>query len=736
MLRNDNNIIKNGDKIFESQVVDSYLRHNDDGCSRLCLTTTGLSVSDPLYIYYQTPSETIKCTYIYNGNSNVSFVPTNETSYKKYYFCGNVEGVTSFCPTLNTYPYNGYYTGDMIGLMNEFPNLQAMLLCQSNREVDFNQNITNASFPRNLTTFKICDAGIAGDLTTVENFENLEYVDLCYTQFSGTFSDIPFKNLKELKVDYTNTVCINVNDLLDNNPSLYCLSSYNSNAQTVNGTTLDISNLTYLREYWAGSASKSGSMSGWTFNTGMTYFQIYVTQPLGGDISNWDISDTKLTCFELSNYGYGGNVISGENVFANGYPDTLQRFQMYGTEQITSISGDFSNANDLNNIYFYRLCALSGDVTTWSFPTGLTSLSLYYTQLTGNLENVDLPNLTSVQFRYANFTGNISGITMGTGATSVYLNDNNLTGEITTYPNTPSGILDVSDNTGLTLNLSSTYTPPSSQLYISNIGAITGDWQNLDLSTATRLCMDRNSNISASNFDKIDLSNLTTISFSSTNLTGDYTGIFTGTTNLTQVSMTTNYGFSADTTNWNLGGIQVFQAYYTPIYGTLCNDNAYQLRVNGTCISSNIETDFSFSGRSYWIELSSTCITGHLSGVTFHPNTYQFIVNNNSNLYGSNEFSDYLFNNRKNWTRNYSSVSYQSIGDTPTGTYQQGDLGTWSGDQWDLTEAQINNLAVGTDYTGSGTNVAWTSKEKVWWNECARCPGGTVLRYCIMYITL
>ena len=103
---------------------------------------------------------------------------------------------------------------------------------------------------------------------------------------------------------------------------------------------------------------------------------------------------------------------------------------------------------------------------------------------------------------------------------------------------------------------------------------------------------------------------------------------------------------------------------------------------------------------------------------------------------GSNEFSNYLFANRKNWTRNYSNVSYQSIGDTPTGTYQQGDLGTYSGDQWDLTEEQINNLAAGIDYDGGGSNVAWTSKEKVWWNECARCPGGTVLRYCIMNISL
>jgi len=394
---------------------------------------------------------------------------------------------------------------------------------------------------------------------------------------------------------------------------------------------------------------------------------------------------------------------------------------MYGTEQITSMSGDFSNTN-LNYLYFYRTCALTADITTWQFPSTLGTLSIYYTQMTGNLENVDFDDLTSIQLRYSCFSGNISGITMGTGSTSIYLNNNDLSGEITTYPNSPSSNLFLGDNTGLTLTLSSTYTPPANRFEINNIGTISGDFQNLDLSNTTAFCMTRNSNITATNFDKLDITTLTTFAFDNTNLSGDFTGIFTGTTNFTSLNMSTNYNFSADTTNWTLGGIQSMGAYFTPIYGTLCNDNVYTLRVNGSCISSNIETDFVFSGRSYWVDLSSTCITGHLSGVTIHPNTYQFNINNNSGLCGSNEFSDYLFVNRKNWTRNYSQVSYQSIGDAPTGTYQEGDLGTYSGDHWDLTEEQVNNLAAGIDYDGGGSNTPWTSKEKVWWNECARCP--------------
>ena len=736
MLRNDNNIIKNGDKIFTSQVVDSYLRHNDDGISRLYMTATGLTTTDPLYIYYGTPTYTIKCTMTTNSSvSNVCFPATNETSYKKFYFCGNVEGVTSFQPILGTYPYNGYFTGDMICIMGEFPQLQTADFCQGNREVDFNQNITDASFPETLRTFKICDRGIAGDLTTVKNFEKLECIELQYTPLTGKISDIRYENLKELTFDYTNsTVVVDVNDIIDNNPSLYRFDTYAAYSQCLNGTTLDPSQLTYFNAYWAGGGSNiSGNISGWTFNTGLTYFNIYVSTGLNGDLSNWDISNTNLTHFYFNNYGYGGNPISGD-IFSDGYPSTLQRLCLFGTEHITGINGDFSNASGIQSICGYRTCALSGDVTTWNIPSGITSFGFYQSHLSGDLTQLCMPLLTSVNMTDSCFTGNITGITLGSGASSINLYGNYLCGELTDYPYEPATYLRVGDNSGITLNLSSTYAPNISNLYFENISGITGNWENLDTTNITRLVLDRNTNITAINFDKLDVSTLSYLFFNEINLSGDFTGIFTGTTTLISVSMTNSPNFSADTSNWNLGGIQTFLAYYTPIYGTLCNDNVYQLRVQGTCISSNIETDFSFSGRSYWVELSNTCITGHLSGVTIHPNTYQFIVGSNSSLYGSNEFSDYLFVNRKNWTRNYSSVSFSNIGDTPTGTYQQGDLGTYGGDPWDLSEVQINNLAVGSDYDGGGSNVPWTSKEKVWWNECARCPGGTVLRYCVMNI--
>ena len=49
-----------------------------------------------------------------------------------------------------------------------------------------------------------------------------------------------------------------------------------------------------------------------------------------------------------------------------------------------------------------------------------------------------------------------------------------------------------------------------------------------------------------------------------------------------------------------------------------------------------------------------------------------------------------------------------------TGTYKQPNLGTYTGNINNLTEAQIDFLAQGLDYTGTGTNIPWTDKEKIW----------------------
>jgi hypothetical protein len=129
-------------------------------------------------------------------------------------------------------------------------------------------------------------------------------------------------------------------------------------------------------------------------------------------------------------------------------------------------------------------------------------------------------------------------------------------------------------------------------------------------------------------------------------------------------------------------------------------------------------------------------LQGNLSGVTsVNYGVYQFVVECNPNLCGSNEFVSYLFTNRRNWNNWWSYWNIYCIGDKliPTGsTEHSGNTGAWSGSIWDLSEDNVNNLAEGREYTG-GTIIytPWNSYEKIWWWKNA-CVSSVIpnRRYC------
>jgi hypothetical protein len=74
-----------------------------------------------------------------------------------------------------------------------------------------------------------------------------------------------------------------------------------------------------------------------------------------------------------------------------------------------------------------------------------------------------------------------------------------------------------------------------------------------------------------------------------------------------------------------------------------------------------------------------------------------------------------IFEYRANYNNSISkSLQIQYCSGKTSGTYQQPDLGTFTGNINNLTETQIDNLVAGLDYTGSGTNIAWTVREKMW----------------------
>ena len=79
-----------------------------------------------------------------------------------------------------------------------------------------------------------------------------------------------------------------------------------------------------------------------------------------------------------------------------------------------------------------------------------------------------------------------------------------------------------------------------------------------------------------------------------------------------------------------------------------------------------------------------------------------------------NSIVTFLFTNRNFWADPAPDIDLRSNAGLVSGTYQQGDLGTYSGNFDDLTEAQIDNLAAGNDYDGTGSNTAWTVREQAY----------------------
>ena len=74
-----------------------------------------------------------------------------------------------------------------------------------------------------------------------------------------------------------------------------------------------------------------------------------------------------------------------------------------------------------------------------------------------------------------------------------------------------------------------------------------------------------------------------------------------------------------------------------------------------------------------------------------------------------------LFSNRVIYN-NSASKLYRIYDNTgyPTGTYQEPNKGSYSGNTNDLTENEIDNLVAGNDYDGGGSNTPWTVLEKIW----------------------
>lgn len=110
--------------------------------------------------------------------------------------------------------------------------------------------------------------------------------------------------------------------------------------------------------------------------------------------------------------------------------------------------------------------------------------------------------------------------------------------------------------------------------------------------------------------------------------------------------------------------------------------------------------------------------TGNLGNLTLWSNKSNIYLRNcaYTNIGG---FVNNVFTQRNTCLKAASGVTNINVANNVdnnllTGVLQRGSLGTYTGNQNDLTEIQIDNLANGLDYTGTGTSTIWGHKEKIW----------------------
>lgn len=732
MLRDGGKIIKNGNVIFKSQVVDSYLKTTETSYTWMRVNATGLTSTSSLSFYYKTPTATLKKVYTSDMNTTVNFGTTGEGSEKSWYVCGEVEAVNSICLYGNS---DRKWTGDLVGFVNEFPRIQCMDF--GSHETDFNQDISYSSFPETLTCLKLYDSGLQGDTGTISGWNNLEDLCLHYTQsLSGNLHEsIANRNLKSLCIYYgSNSLTPDLNCIINTSDCLGDLNIYRTCYASMCADTVDVSDMCTFCIYTTSTNNDiCGNMSGWTFNTGLTQMYIGVRN-ICGDVTNWDFSDTQLDNFSYYNYGYYTSEISG-NLSGWTLPSTLRFFTISYWRDITSLP-EFSGTS-LSNLNIIQSPLLSGDVTTYIFPNTIRSIVINNTSMRGNLENFDFTNIIYPNFRYNCFSGDIGEINLNTGMTQLFFDGNYFTGNIADF-DIPENVtyVGLGQNPYLCLDLSTSFnTGNATQVNFGGISGITGDFNNFELCDSLSYLYLCGINISASNFTCLDTSGLIQFNASCSSISQDITPMFTGDTgSLASLYLCRNSNLSGDTTDWNISGICRVHLTCTDLCGRLCHNNIRCLMIDRTNISSCIDIDLDLSNRGYYFCANNSCIQGDISNQTLNYNCIRtYCVDNNPSLTGSNDFIDNVFTNRKNFSQSYVTIGINDIGDSVTGmSVTLGDLGTYTGDPsgMDLTEEQVNNLVAGTDYDGNGSNTPWDSKNKIWWmkNACTS-SSSTARRY-------
>ncbi len=735
MLRNEKFIGNNG-KISKGIRLESFIYKNDTSYF-VNLSASGLTNSDPLSVYIYSDksySFTTRTSDFINNGFSLSDSTTNNKYFLTY---GNNDAVTRISSFTNV-------NGDLKGLLNNYINLEEIEFSN----VLFPVNLTDFQWPRNLKTIRLFNSpNITGDFGTFINLDNLQELYILNINFSGEISK--YINLNYLSISnqsYPNSI---VSDVFK--------WSF-------------VSNLTYLSLVYINGVY--GDLSNWLFNDNLVTFQlnIFSNRNIYGDISDWDISNTKISTFNISYHTTTSNKVVGDMSYWE-LPSTLINMYLQNLN-ITSIPTDYSNTN-LNTLYIINCPDLSsslnditlrngmtqlymmssplleGNLNTYTFPSTLQLLNFTNnSKIIGDVISLDyLTNITNFTFNnLSSLSGNISGVTFWTGLTTYVLQG--CTGVTGTFTSTtiPNSLITLNlNNTKIILDLNSSFDFNLIQvLNLQNISGITGSFSNMVIDNVQTLDLGQNSFDNDLSELNINWNKIISLYFNNNNNYSDISNWFpSGSTTAYSWIRIDNTNITGNVSNWYFSDFQNFSYLYlnnTNLYGDLSNNNTvlpYLVLISYTDISGDVGKFDYINRNNQILWASNTGLYGNLSGVTLNFGFNSFDVNSCTGITNIEYFMNYLFINRKNWTNNFT-VDIRNVGETISGTYELGDLGTYGGHEWDLTEAQINNLVNGIDYDGNGTNTPWTTLQKYYYQKEARVSSSSTqaeYRISIIYYT-
>jgi len=238
-----------------------------------------------------------------------------------------------------------------------------------------------------------------------------------------------------------------------------------------------------------------------------------------------------------------------------------------------------------------------------------------------------------------------------------------------------------------------------------NANQFTGDLSSWDLSSWINIThFNIHLNQFTGDLSSWDLSNWTNITnfyIYSIQFTGDLSSWdLSNWTNITHFYIQSNQ-FTGDLSSWDLSN-----------WTNIINFNIQPNQFTGDLSSWDLSN---WTNITYFYIYSSQ-FTGDLSSwdLSNWTNIINFYIQSNQFTGLNNLTNDTFFDYRIDFTRTTKTLNVSDNSESLTGTYQQPDLGTYSGNINDLTEIEIYNLSIGTDYDGGGTNTVWSTLEQVW----------------------